>query len=261
MQDFSDIFPGGKQNQNRGRRSSIGIGQVSAGHASSRCADCIVRWPEFCRELEFEDLSLLAAAKRTETYGKDDVICEQDGHDTAYAHVLTGVVRIVYLLADGRRQVLQFLYPGEFLGLPLRHQPSVMVEAVTPLKLCRFTTSTFEKLCDRKPQLDRILTRLARGNLARIATQAILLRQVSAQARLAGFLLDRADREGKSQRAAAVLWLPMHQGDIADYLGLTPETVCRTLRQFLLTETVRRWSFQYLEIREPGRLQKLAENG
>jgi CRP/FNR family transcriptional regulator len=144
-------------------------------------------------------------------------------------NVTEGIVRLYKSLPDGRRQIVGFALPGDFLGLALMDRYGVAAEAVTPVKVCRFARSAFLLYVDGKPHLLRRLHEFAGHELSLAQDQMLLLGRKTAEEKVAAFLLNLQARYGRIGASSVTVPLPMSRQDIADYLGLTIETVSRTL--------------------------------
>ncbi len=141
--------------------------------------------------------------------------------------LLSGCARTVKFMADGRRQVAEFLWPGDLLGLDDVGTHYFAAEAVTDTMLRRYPRSAVEAQANRHPDLALRLRSLALANLRRAHQQIILLGRETAKERVVSFLLDMDDHAVTAEGRLMVL--PMSRTDIADYLGLSIETVCRHL--------------------------------
>jgi CRP/FNR family transcriptional regulator len=125
-----------------------------------------------------------------------------------------------------------FALPGDFLGLALQDRYGVAAEAVNQVRVCRFARSAFSSFVDGKPHLLRRLHEFAGHELSLAQDQMLLLGRRSADEKLAAFLLNLQSRYGRIGSASVLVPLPMSRQDIADYLGLTIETVSRTFTKF-----------------------------
>lgn len=148
--------------------------------------------------------------------------------------VVDGTLRVFKALSDGRRIIVAFAEPGDFLGLGPEGRYSYDVEAVTRASVCRFPRARLDALLDQCPQLRNHLLHAATGELQRAQDRMMLLGRKTAPERLASFLLQYAERAERAGERADRLYLPMGRGDIADYLGLTTETVSRVFSQMKL---------------------------
>ena len=140
--------------------------------------------------------------------------------------VISGTVRTYKVLNDGRRQIGAFYLPGDFFGLEIGEEHTFSAEAIVESKVLVVKRSALVALAARDNEVARQLWTMTAGELQRAQGHIMLLIK-TAQERVAGFLLEMAQRSA----AASEVDLPMSRQDIADYLGLTIETVSRTLTQ------------------------------
>jgi CRP-like cAMP-binding protein len=140
--------------------------------------------------------------------------------------VISGTVRTYKVLNDGRRQIGAFYLPGDIFGLEIGNHHTFSAEAIVDCKILVIKRSTLVALAARDNEVARQLWTMTAGELQR-AQDHIMLLIKTAQERVAGFLLEMAKRSS----AVTEVDLPMSRQDIADYLGLTIETVSRTLTQ------------------------------
>lgn len=172
--------------------------------------------------------------------------------------VTAGVLRIVRILSDGRRIITGFVYPGELLGVSFRNRYLYSVEAVTEVRVRRFARSRFEDELDRSPDLrPELFSRLC-DEMAASQDQMVLLARKSAEERVASFLLALARRLGRDLDPQPILELPMTRLDMADYLGLTIETVSRTMSKLAGLGIVAQTGRHTLILRRPVKLAALA---
>jgi CRP-like cAMP-binding protein len=140
--------------------------------------------------------------------------------------VISGAVRTYKVLSDGRRQIGGFYLPGDVFGLECGDEHTFSAEAISDCKVLVIKRSSLVSLAARDGEVARRLWTMTANELQR-AQDHIMLLIKTAQERVAGFLLEMAARGA----TAAEIELPMSRQDIADYLGLTIETVSRTLTQ------------------------------
>jgi CRP-like cAMP-binding protein len=159
--------------------------------------------------------------------GNRTVIEEDDSANHVFK-VVSGALRMVRLLSDGRRHLSSFLMPEDFFGWTERDVYSYSVESVSDATLMRYPRQDFEALLNSDPSISHRFLSLVCGQLAETQDRLLLLGRMTATERLAAFLLGMADRRSGKDQGGAVE-LPMNRGDIADYLGLTVETVSRAL--------------------------------
>jgi CRP/FNR family nitrogen fixation transcriptional regulator len=153
-----------------------------------------------------------------------EIFGEKEPADYAY-RVINGSVRTYKILDDGRRQIGGFHLPGDIFGLlEFGDEHAFSADAITDTTVLVVMRKTLAVLAGRHPAIARELFTFTGRELRRVQDHVLLLVK-SAQERVASFLLEMADRACSGN----VVQLPMSRQDIADYLGLTIETVCRTL--------------------------------
>lgn len=171
-----------------------------------------------------ETIGLMGAAMNFERDA--EVFAEGESADYIYA-VVSGAVRFSKLMSDGRRQIGAFYLPGDLFGLEAEEVHSFSAEAIGHTQVVVLKKSAFLAQAAHDRELVHHLWAQTAMHLQRAQEHMLLLGRKNAQERIATFLLDMAERL-KSQGSFE---LPMSRQDIADYLGLTIETVSRTLTQ------------------------------
>jgi CRP/FNR family transcriptional regulator, nitrogen fixation regulation protein len=157
----------------------------------------------------------------------DEIYAEGDVSDSWY-RVISGTVRICKLLPDGRRNIAEFCFAGDCFGLDSGAERVFAAEAVGEAMLMGYPLRATERLIEENPRLARRICDMTLRDLAHAQSRMLLLGRMTATERVASFLLEISERRD----AQRMLELPMSRTDIADYLGLTIETVCRTLTAF-----------------------------
>jgi CRP-like cAMP-binding protein len=141
---------------------------------------------------------------------------------------VSGTVRVCKLLADGRRHIAAFCFSGDCFGIDdVDHRP-YSAEAVENVVVMRYRRSATERLIDHSPALGRFQRDAMLRDLADTRGRTLLLGRLTAPERVAAFLLEMFERRDRTK----LVDLPMSRNDVADYLGLTVETVCRVLSGF-----------------------------
>lgn len=195
------------------------------------CGACPVRSLTVCAALDPEELRRLAEILQTvRVDASQTLFSEGDTADCLY-NVTSGTVKLYKLLPDGRRQITGFLSTGDFIGLAVNESYAYTAETVTGATLCRFSRRKIDALMDEFPKMQRRLFSMAANELAVAQDQMLLLGRKTAKEKICSFLLtlsQRATRRGHKENPVHV---PMSRADIADYLGLTTETVSRTFTQ------------------------------
>jgi CRP-like cAMP-binding protein len=160
------------------------------------------------------------------TFGRNvEIYGENEPAEYLYK-VVSGTVRTYKVLTDGRRQIGAFYFPGDMFGLETGDEHTFSAEAIVDSKVLVIRRTALIEAASRDNDLARQLWTLTGRELQRVQDHIMLLIK-TAQERVAGFLLEMAERASGGN----ALELPMSRQDIADYLGLTIETVSRTLTQ------------------------------
>jgi CRP/FNR family transcriptional regulator len=144
-----------------------------------------------------------------------------------YYEVLEGVVCSFRVLHDGRRQILSFNYPGDIVGIGHERGCKCSCEAVSAAKLRCIPAAALQRSIRERPELAEKLLNVATAELASMHDHFVMVGRKSATEKLASFLLALARREADEDAVSASFQLPMTRTDIADFLGLTIETVSR----------------------------------
>ncbi len=165
------------------------------------------------------------------SYLQGKLIVEQGDTAEHVFKVTSGALRAVRLLPDGRRYITRFLLPGDFFGLADRTEYGDSVEVVKDATVMRYTRSGFDAYLERNTRAGRHFLGLVCGELTAAQDRLLLLGRKNALERMATFLLAMADRKQTNGKDATEIELPMNRTDVADYLGLTVETVSRLLTQ------------------------------
>ena len=170
------------------------------------------------------DLGPLATIAAEQTFAPGaQVIIEGDPAEQVF-WISAGVVKVYRTLADGRCQITGFLFPGDFLGLAAGDDYASGAVAVGTVTVSRFARKKVEQLVAASPVVARLLLQRTCSALNAAQDQMLLLGRKTAGEKVASFLMQVLDRTDSDR-----IVLPMTRSDIADYLGLTIETVSRTL--------------------------------
>ena len=227
----------------------------------SPCDDCAIRETSVCDVLEPDQLSRLRTITTVVRLDPHATLFQEGEPAEHLSNVVEGAVKLYKLLPDGRRQITGFLFPGDFLGVALNKTYAYSAEAVTKLRLCRFPRQRMENLLHELPNLEHRLLEMAGNELVAAQDQMLLLGRKTARERLASFLLMVSRRLVARGQPASPLPLPMSRSDIADYLGLTIETVSRTFTQLRKDGIIALPEQTRVEIVKRETLEELAEGG
>jgi CRP/FNR family transcriptional regulator, anaerobic regulatory protein len=218
-----------------------------------------VRPITICRSLEPKTLADLRALGTLQRLRPEQPVFHEGDPARRVFMVTVGALKIYSLLADGRRQVTGFMFPGDFLGITVDDEYAFTVEALRDSELFWFSREAFDQFVESNPSVEHELYRLAAHELAAAQRQMVLLGRKSAAERLASFFLALLERrERVSGRTMSRFDLPMSRLDIADYLGLTKETISRMLSQLRAERLIRLVRQDEVEVLDRARLALVA---
>jgi CRP/FNR family transcriptional regulator, anaerobic regulatory protein len=193
------------------------------------CANCRQRHLSICAAFGEHELVSFDRVVLHKTLPAKTVLFEQGNPADFVFSVSDGTVRLFRLLPDGRRQIIGFAIKGDFLGTAMSEKHDYTAEAVDAIKVCRIPRPAFQTMLDEKPHLLKKLHEIAGREIHTSQDQIVLLGRKNAEERVAAFLLSYRERLARVFTLSVHVPLPMSRQDIADYLGLTIETVSRTI--------------------------------
>jgi len=171
----------------------------------------------------------LFVTRPSESLAANEVVFWEGDPAEHLFEIASGCLRLYKLMPDGRRAITGFMFAGEILGVSFKDRYLFTAEAVTDVTLRRYSRAHMEASLARMPGLSRELLAMACDELSAAQDQMLLLARKTAQERIASFLLTVAKRMSVTGGPAKEIELPMARLDIADFLGLTIETVSRVL--------------------------------
>jgi CRP/FNR family transcriptional regulator len=187
---------------------------------------------------------------------KEHVFCEGDPRTHVF-RIEEGVIALSKLLGDGRRQIIEFGYPGDYIGLGTLREHIFDAQATCAAKVRCLSATALEQEASRDASLALRLYKAVSAELAATRSLLVSVGQQSAMERVAGFLLGLTSR-ASSEEDETVVKLPMRRSDIADLLGLTIETVSRTITKLRTMGVIEVKRGTEVHILDSDRLAELA---
>jgi CRP/FNR family transcriptional regulator len=172
--------------------------------------------------------------------------------------VKRGELILFKFLADGRRQVLGFLFKGDFMGIDKRMKSGIGIQALTDVEICHFEPSYFYRFIHEAPNLEEEILRLTLEELDNARSHLTLLGRKTAVERVASFIQYMVDRGVRSGGAVGTAFLHMSRGDIADYLGLTTETVSRIFSMLKRDGSIQLLELGGVRLLKPEKIEAMA---
>ena len=201
---------------------------------TQECGDCPIRHRAVCARCETDELVKLEQIKYYRSYQAGQTIIWSGDKMDFVASVVTGIATLTQTMEDGRRQMVGLLLPSDFVGRPGRSTAAYDVTATTDLVMCCFRKKPFEELMASTPHIAQRLLEMTLDELDAAREWMLLLGRKTAREKIASLLaiIARRDASLKEPRAlvsAINFDLPLTREEMADYLGLTLETVSRQM--------------------------------
>ncbi len=197
------------------------------------CGDCAIRHRAVCARCDADELSRLEQIKYYRSFQAGQTIVWVGDRMDFVASVVTGIATLTQTLEDGRRQMVGLLLPSDFVGRPGRATAAYDVTATTDVLMCCFRKRPFEDMMARTPHIAQRLLEMTLDELDAAREWMLLLGRKTAREKIASLIaiIARRDASLNLRRAAGTLAvdLPLTREEMADYLGLTLETVSRQI--------------------------------
>jgi CRP/FNR family transcriptional regulator, anaerobic regulatory protein len=224
------------------------------------CQGCEARSRAICGVLDCENLALLKKLGSTLRLDAGQTLFREGDPASRVFTVTRGSLKLYKLMPDGRRHIVGFMFPGEFLGISIDDEHAFTAEIIEESQLCSFSRGRFASFLAEHPTMERELYRMAAHELSAAQQQLVLLGRKTATERLASFLLLLAHRADEVRgETIDIVHLPMNRADIADYLGLTKETVSRILSTFRAARLIRLRALNEVQILDRAMLEQVSE--
>ena len=207
--------------------------------AVTRCSLCKIRSYSFCRCLKDGQLKIFSeiSSERTHT-NRENIFLQQEISTNLY-NITEGNVKIYHLLSDGRVQIIGFLYPGDFFGSYKLGRYNYSAEAIGEVKLCVFKQEVLDKYLGKNMNLAKELLHMTSHELTLAQDRIGVLGKMNANERMAKFILNISNQRARIGWQDNPISLPMTRQDIADYLGLTLETVSREITKLKTSNIIK----------------------
>lgn len=231
---------------------------------TNHCSGCKAHSFALCSRLHGEELSKFGSMSTHKTVkAGQSLFSEYD--DAKYFHtVVSGEVRLSRLLDDGRRQITGFKSAGDFIGLSVDGHYAADAEAIDDVVVCQFTVPALNATMEENAAIQSRLMEMMQVEVVNLQNHMLLLGRKTPVEKIANFLCERVARkfaveEGEHEENRVEIELPMSRTDIADFLGLTIETVSRTITKLKNLGVIELLSSQKVVIADLYQLQMLAD--
>ncbi|MGO8915649.1 MAG: helix-turn-helix domain-containing protein [Stellaceae bacterium] len=182
-----------------------------------------------------------------------------DRAETWY-RVVAGLARKCTVMADGKRRIVDFLLPGDYFGLTARHEHAFAVEAVVDgTVIARYPRGRVERIANSDPEINQLVRDIAFEVIVRLQSRILILGRTTAVEKVSAFIVEMAQRS--SNGVGAPFTLPMSRYDIADYLGLSVETVSRAVTDLKLNGVITLAGKRRITILDRSALEERSDGG
>lgn len=202
-------------------------------HEHHECVECPIRHRAVCSRCDAAELLKLEQIKYYRSYQAGQTVIWSGDRMDFVASVVSGIATLTQTLEDGRRQMVGLLLPSDFVGRPGRATAAYDVTATTDLVMCCFRKRPFEELMLSTPHVAQRLLEMTLDELDAAREWMLLLGRKTAREKIASLLAIIARRDAtlrlRAPKGPLVFDLPLTREEMADYLGLTLETVSRQI--------------------------------
>lgn len=229
------------------------------------CNQCDVRNKAVCKSLQSDRISTLGAIKQHRHFDQKQTIWRDDTNVSHVNIVVSGVVKLSKILPDGRDQIVALAFPTDILGNVFSRRNEHFAEAITDVELCRFPIQHFERVLSEQPKLGYALLKKTTADLNAAREWMVALGRKDATERVASLLVMLSKRTDMLPHPSEQphsnyprFVIPLSRADIATFLALTIETVCRKLTLLKSMRIIEIASFHTVEVLDPDGLEALA---
>ena len=225
----------------------------------TRCSLCKIRSYSFCRCLNDDQLEIFSKVSFEKKFTDKENIFLQNDPSTHLYNITEGNVKIYQLLDDGRIQIIGFLYPGDFFGTYKNNKYNYSAEAIGNLRVCVFDQRVLDKYMDQNPILAKELLNETSYELTLAQDRMTVMGRLNAIEKIAIFLINISNQRKRIGWQSNPISLSMTRQDIADYLGLTIETVSREISKLKASNIIKIISSKQLFINDFEKLNQISK--
>ena len=228
-------------------------------HSATRCSLCKIRSYSFCRCLHDDELKIFQDISTEKKYGNKENIFIQLDESVKLYNITEGNVKIYQLMNDGRIQIIGFLYPGDFFGSYKNGKYNYSADAIGNVKVCVFDQEKLDKYIEKNISLAKELLHLTSHELTLAQDRISVLGKFGATERLRKFIFNISEQRKRIGWKNNPISLPMTRQDIADYLGLTIETVSREFSKLKTSNIIKILNSKQIFITDFKKLSDISE--
>jgi CRP/FNR family transcriptional regulator len=224
----------------------------------TRCATCEIRSYSFCRCLKDDQLNIFSKISSEKEFKNKQTVFLQEEESKNLYNITQGNIKIYKLLRDGRIQIIGFLYPGDFFGSYKKGKYNYSAESIGDVKLCVFKQEVLDNYLEKNMNLAKELLHMTSHELTLAQDRIGVLGKLNANQRMAAFILNVSKQRARIGWQDNPISLPMMRQDIADYLGLTLETVSREFTKLKTSNLIKVLSSSQIYLRDKAGLSVIS---
>lgn len=225
------------------------------------CRSCEARHRGICGALEPDQLLYLSKQTTRKTLEPGTTLLSDSGEIKTFSNILAGVVKLTKTLSDGRQQIVGLQFAPDFIGRPFKNESSIDAEAATDLTVCSFPKSVLDRLIADSPNLEHQLLQQTLNELDEARQWMVTLGRKTAAEKVASFLwliATHIDPEAMDSGKSLTFDLPLTRANIADFLGLTIETVSRQMTKLRKENVISIENNRHVTVHDLERLERRA---
>jgi CRP/FNR family transcriptional regulator, anaerobic regulatory protein len=225
------------------------------------CRSCEARHRGICGALAPDQLLILAKQTTRRTLPPGTSLLSDADEIRTYSNILAGVAKLTKTLPDGRQQIVGLQFAPDLIGRPFKTESAIDAEAATDLSICAFPKAALDRMIKDTPELEHRLLQQALNELDEARSWMVTLGRKTAAEKVASFLwliATHADPESKTAGKSLTFDLPLTRADIADFLGLTIETVSRQMTKLRKENVITIENNRHVTVHDLDRLERRA---
>lgn len=223
------------------------------------CRACEARHQGVCGALSVDQLITLNKQSTRKHVEAGSELIGESQESGNYANIISGVVKLTKMMADGRQQIVGLQFAPDFLGRPFRSDSGITADAATDVNVCSFPKTLIDRMIRETPELEHKLLEQTLKELDEARDWMLTLGRKTASEKVASFLFLIATHvDPESETDSASFELPLTRSDIADFLGLTIETVSRQMTRLRKDGVIEIRNNRHLNVPDLARLAERA---
>ncbi|MGO7866857.1 Crp/Fnr family transcriptional regulator [Rhizobium ruizarguesonis] len=221
------------------------------------CRSCQARHGVVCGALSNSQLRELGRHSLRRTVGAGCEIIAQGSESSSYSNIMRGVVKLCKVMPDGRQQIVGLQFAPDFVGRPFVRESTLSAEAATDAEICVFPRNLLDRMISEAPELQRSLHDQALKELDAAREWMLTLGRRTAGEKVASLLYLIATHAEPQTATSTDFDLPLSRAEIADFLGMTIETVSRQMTRLRKSGVIRIENFRHIIVPDMDELERM----